>query len=96
MTETGDVLKVLGMNVTRDRNMKRPETLPGGHRRGCWHKECNPAVTQEAGPELWLKQPEKRLQNEESKRRYQSVVDAAMNVAHGSRYDIRRAVNQLG
>ena len=47
------------------------------------------------GPELSLDQPEENLLNEEGKRRYQSVMGAAMYLAEVCRYDILYTVNQL-
>ena len=42
-----------------------------------------------------LNQPEINLLDEEGKRRYQSIVDAAMYLEQVSRHDILYAMNQL-
>ena len=64
MTDMGDVSRVLGMNVTRDRK-KRTITIDQKYytediveRFGM--KGCNPAFTPVAGPELSLEQREKK------------------------------------
>ena len=56
---------------------------------------CNPAYTPGVGPELSIDQPEENLLNEEGKRRYQSIADAAMYLEQVCRYDILYIVNQL-
>ena len=95
----GDVSRVLGMNVTFDREKgtitidQKDHTEDVVERFGM--KDCNPAFTPGAAPELSLNQPENDLLDEESKRRYQSVVGATMYLAQVSRYDILYAVNQL-
>ena len=55
---------------------------------------CNLANTPGVGPELSLKQPEKKLLNEE-KWRYQAITGAVMYLAHATRYDILFTINQL-
>lgn len=82
MTDTGDVSRVLGMNITRNREKA---TIPIDQKyytedvveRFCM-KDCNPAFTSGAGPKLSLNQPENILLGEESKRQNQSIVGAAM------------------
>ena len=96
MTDMGDVPRVLGMNVIRDReegittiNCKgyTEEIVQRYGMRG-----CNPAYV---GPELSLDQPEENLLDKEGKRRYQSITGAAMYLAQVCRYDILYTVNQL-
>ena len=45
-------------------------------------KDFNPAFTLGAGPDRSLNQPENNLLDEEGKRRYQSIVGAAMYLEH--------------
>ena len=55
----------------------------------------NPSYIPGAGPELPLDRPEENHLNEEGKRRYQSIMGAAMYLAQICRYDILYTVNQL-
>ena len=99
MTDMGDVSRVLGMNATRDREQgttttdEKDNTEDIVERFGM--KDCNPAFTPGAGPELSLNQPENDLLGEEGKQRYQSIVGPTMYFTQFSRYDILYAVNQL-
>ena len=99
MADMGDVSRVLGMNVTRDReegiimiNQKEytEDIVQRYEMRG-----CNPAYTPGVGPELSLDQPEENLLDEEGKRRYQSITGAAIYLAQACRCDILYTVNQL-
>ena len=99
MTGIGDVSKVLGMIVTRDREdgtitiNQKDYTEDIVQRYGMW--DCNPAYNPGVGPELSLDQPEENLLNEEGKRRYQSITGVAVYLAQVCRYDILYTVNQL-
>ena len=99
MTEIGDVSRVLGMNVTRDREERtitinqKDYTEDIVQRYGM--RGCNPAYTSGVGPKLSLDQPEENTLNKEGKRRYQSITGAAMYLALICRYDILYTVNQL-
>ena len=99
MTDMGDVSKVLGMNVARDREEgtitinQKDYTKDIVQRYGM--RGCNPAYTPGVGPELSLDQPEENLLDEESKRRCQPITGAAMYLAQVCRYDILYTVNQL-
>ena len=99
MSDTGDVSRILGMNVTRDREKgtvtinQKNYTEDVVQRYGM--KGCNPAYTPGVGPKLSLNQPEEKLLNEEEKRRYQAITGAVMYLAQVTRYDILYAVNQL-
>ena len=85
MTDMGDVSRILGVNVKRDREEgtitinQKDYTEDVVQRYGMWG--CNPAYTPGMGTELSLDQPEENLLNEEGKRRYQSITGAAMNLA---------------
>ena len=99
MTGMGDVSRVLGTNVTRD-SKEGTITINQKHytediiqRYGM--RGYNSAYTPGMGPELSLVQTEENLLNEEGKRRYQSVTNAAMYLAQVCRYDILYTVNQL-
>ena len=76
MTDMGDVSRVLGMNVTSDREEgtitvnQKNYTEDIVQRYGM--RDYNPAYTPGVGPELSLDQPEENLLDEEGKRRYQS------------------------
>ena len=95
----GDVSKILGTNVTCGRekgvitisqkdytdDMVRVYGMGG----------FNPTYILGVGPELSLNQPEKKLLNEEEKRRYQVITGAMMHLAQVTRHDILYAVNQV-
>ena len=98
MTDIGDVSKILGMNVTRDREngtitIDQKDYTAILERYGM--KNCNVAFTPGVGPEISLDQPAERLLDEQGKQRYQSIADALMYLAQISRYDILYTVNQL-
>ena len=99
MSDMGDVSRILGMNVTRDREKgaitisQKDYTKDVVQRYGM--ESCNPAYTPEIGPELSLNQPDEKLLNEEEKQRYQAITGAVMYLAQVTRYDILYAVNQL-
>ena len=99
MTDMGDVSRVLGMNVSRDRAKGTITIDQKDYTEGIVErfgiKDCNPAFTPGVGPDLSLNQPEKNLLDEEGKRRYQSIVGATTYLAQVSRYDILYAVKQL-
>ena len=88
MTDMGDMLRVLGMNVARDREEgtitinQKDYTEEIIQRYGM--RDCNPAYIPGVGPELSLDQPEETLLNEEGKRRYQSIMGATMFLAQSA------------
>ena len=98
-SDMGDVSRILGMNVTRDREKETITINQKDYTQDviqCYGmKGCNPAYTPGVGPELSLNQPEENLLNEEEKRRYQAITGAVMYLAQVTRYDILYAVNQL-
>ena len=99
ISDMGDMSRILGMNVARDREKgtitinQKDYTEDAVQRYGI--KGCNPADTPGVGPELSLNQPEEKLLNEEEKRRYQTITGAVMYLAQLTRYDILYAANQL-
>ena len=99
MTDLGDVSKVLGMNVTRDRENgtitidQRDYTEDILERYGMTN--CNVAFTPGIGPEISLDQPTDRLLDEQAKQWYQSIAGALLYLAQVLRYEILYAVNQL-
>ena len=99
MMNMGDVSRVLGMNVSREREERtitinqKDYTEDTVERYGM--RGCNPAYTPGVGPELSLDQLEENLLKEEGKRRYQSITSATMYFAHVRRYDILYTINQL-
>ena len=99
ISDMGDVLRILRMNVTRDRE-KGVITISQKHYTKNVAKRygmngCNPAYAPGVGPELSLNQPKEKLLNEEKKRRYQAISGAVVYLAQVIRYDILDAVNQL-
>ena len=99
MSDMGDVSRILGMNVTRDRGkgtitISQIDCTDDVVQRYCM-KGCNLTYNPGVGPGLSLNQPEEKLLNEEEKRRYQSITGAGMYLAQVTRYDILYAVNQL-
>ena len=99
MSDMGGVSRILGTNVTRDREKgtitvnQKDYTEDVVQRYGM--KGCNPVYTPGVGPELSLSQPEEKLLNEEEKRRYQAITGAVMYLAQLTRYDILYADTQL-
>ena len=99
MTDLGDVSKVLGMNVTQDRENgtitidQKTYTDDILERYGTTN--CIVASTPGVGPEISLDQPADRLLDEQGKQRYQSIVGGLMYLAQVSQYDILYAVNQM-
>ena len=99
MMDMGDASRVLGTNVTRDReeetiNINQKDYMEYiVQRYGV--RGCNPAYTPGVGPELSLDQSEEKLSNEGGNRRYRSVMGVAMHLAQVCRYDIFYTVNQL-
>ena len=95
----GDVSKVLGMNVTRDRENgtitidQKDYTENVLERYGI--TKYNVAFSPGVGLEMSLNQPADRLLDEQGKQRYQSIAGALMYLAQVSWYDILYAVNQL-
>ena len=97
MSDTGDVSRILGMNVTRDREkgtiaINQKDYMEDVVQR-YGMKGCNPAYTSGVGPELSLIQPKDKLLNEEEKRRYQAITGAVMYLVQVIRYDILYAVH---
>ena len=99
MTDMGDVSRILGTNVTRDR---KEGTITIGQKDYTENiverfgmRGCDPVFTPGAGPDVSLNQPEKNLRDEKGKRRYQLIVRATMYLAQVSRQNILYAVNQL-
>ena len=99
MTDLGDVSKVLGMNVTRERENGTITIDQKEYAEDILERygmtNCDVAFTPGAGPEISLDQPADRLLNEKGKQRYQSIAGALLYLAQVSRYDIFYAVNQL-
>ena len=97
MTDLGDVSKVLGMNVTRDRENGTITIDQKDYREDILERydmtNCNIALTRGVGPEIFLDQPADRLLDEQGKRPYQSTAGALMYVAQVPWYDILYAVN---
>ena len=99
MTDMIDVSRVLGINVTRDREEETITINQKDYKEDIVQRYgmrgCNSVYTPGVGPELSLDQPEENLLNEEGKRRYQSITGAAMYLVQECRYDILYTINQL-
>ena len=99
ISDMGDVWKILGMSIKRDREKGAITISQKDYTEDVVQlygmKSCNPAYTPQMGPELSLNQPEKKLLNEEEKLRYQAITGAVMYLAQVTCYNIRYAVNQL-
>ena len=99
MTSMGDMSRVLGINVARNREKgtitinKRDSMEDVIERFGIY--DCKPMYTPGVGPELSLNQPEETLLDEEDKKRYQSITGAIKCLRQVSSYDILFAVNLL-
>ena len=80
MTDLGDVSKVLGMNVTRDRENGTITIDQKDYAENILKRygmtNCSVALTPGVGQEISLDQPEDRLMNEQGKQRYQFIAGA--------------------
>ena len=65
MTDMGNVSRVLGVNVTLNREEGTITINQKAYTRTYGMRGCNPAYTSGVGPELSLDQPEENLLNEE-------------------------------
>ena len=85
MTGLGDMSKMLGMNVTRDRENgtvtidQKDYTEDILQRYGMTN--CNVALTPGVGPEISLDQPADRLLDKQGKQRYRPIASALMYLA---------------
>ena len=99
MKDLGDVSKVVGMNVTQDRENGTITIDQKDYTENILERyimtNCNVAFTLGVGPEISLDQLADRLLDEQEKQRYQSIDGSLMYLAQVSRYDILFAVNQL-
>ena len=99
MTNLGDVSKVLGMNVTRDRENGTIIIDQKGYTEDIVERYglTNYNVTFPPGveAEISLDQSADRMLDEHEKQRYQSIAGALMYLAQISRYGILYAANQL-
>ena len=99
MSDIGDVSRIVGMNVTRDREKGTTTVSQKDYTedvvQGYGMEGCNPAYTPGVGPEMSLKQPEEKLLNEKEKRHCQAITGAVMYFTQVNRYDILYALNQL-
>lgn len=96
----GDVSRVLGMSMTRDREngtVTLTQTCCKDELVECFGTEdCNLVFTPGAEPELSLNQPERDFLDKEGKRRCQSIVGATMYLERVSWHDVLNTVDQLG
>ena len=85
MSDMGEVSRVLGMYVTRNRDKGVITISQRVYTKYVvqWYgmESCNPAYTPGIGPELSLNQAEEKPLNEEEKRRYQVITRAEMYLA---------------
>ena len=99
MTDLGDMSKVLGMNVTRDRENGMIAIDQKDYTEDIYEHygmtNWNVALTPGVGPEISLDQPADRLLDKQGKQQYQLIAGALLYLAQVSRYDIFYAVNQL-
>ena len=82
MPDTGDVSRVLGMQVTRDSQAGSLTITQEDCSRGLLVKygmqDCRTLGTPGYGKELSLVQPEESLLDDEAKRRFQAIVGSTM------------------
>ena len=99
MMDLGDVSKVLGMNVPRDRENGTITIDQKDYTEDILERydmtNCNVAFTPGVGLEISLDQPADILLDEQGKQLYQSIAGALMYLAQILQYDILYAVNQL-
>ena len=99
MTGLGDMSKVLGLNVTRDRENRTVTIDQKDYTEDILERygmiNCNVALTPGVGPYISLNQPADKLLDEQGKQRYQSIAGALMFLVQVLRYDTLYAVNQL-
>ena len=99
MTGLGVVSKVLGMNVTRDRESRTVTIDQKDYTEDIFERygttNCNVALTPGVGPYIALDQPVDRLLDEQGKQRCQSIAGALMYLLQVLRYGTLYAGNQL-
>lgn len=87
----GDVPKVLGMSVARDREKGTITTDQDEYTEEVVErfgmKDCNLAFTPGAGPEVSLNQPKKNLLDDEGKQQHQSIIVTAIYLGQVSPID---------
>ena len=99
MTDTGEVSRILGMEVTRDYDegtLAITQTVYVDNileRFGM--QDANAAHTPGYGPELSAEQPEDKLLGAEATKLCQSITRSLLYLAQCTRYDLCYAVNQL-
>ena len=82
MSDVGDVSRVVGMNVTCDREKDAITISQEKYRENVVQRygmeDYNLAYTPKVGPKLSLNLPENKLMNEEEKRHYQVITEAVI------------------
>ena len=99
VSDMGDVSKLLGINIARDREKGAITISQKDYTEDvvqCYGmKAFNPAYTPGIELELFLIQPEEKLLNKEEKRCYQVITGTMMYLVQVIRYDIFYVVKQL-
>lgn len=99
MTDMGDVSRVLGLQVTRNRAEKTLTIDQEEYTKSALERfgfaNCKPTLTPGYGPELSTKQPEETLLNAEETQRYQAIAGTVMYLSSVLRYDIMYSSSQL-
>ena len=99
MYDMNDVLRILGMKITRDREKEAITISQKKYTKDVVQrydmKGCNPTYTPRIGPEQSMNKLEEKLLNEEEKRCYHTVTGAVTYLAQFIHYDILYKVSQL-
>ena len=99
MTDMGEVLLVLGMQVTRDRERGTLTNTQESYTKSVLDRfgmgSCNPLSTPGFGSEPSVEQPEETLLDAEDEQHYQAITGSVMYLAQITRYDIMYSTSQL-
>ena len=99
MTDTGEISRILGMELTRDYDEGTLAITQTAYVDNILERfemqDANAAHTPGYGPELSAEQPEDKLLGAEATKLYQSITGSLLCLAQCTRYDLCYAVNQL-
>ena len=94
ITDMDNALRVLGMNVVRNRKKGTITIYQSNYTEDVIErfglKDCNPAFTPGMGPQLSLNRPKETLLDDENEKRYQSITGAVLNL--GPSFPLRHPI----
>ena len=99
MTDMGNVPRVLGKQITRDREKKTSTISEEEYTKSTFERfgmaNCKPVGTPGFGSELSNEYPDETVLSKEETQRYQAITCSGMNLAQILRYDIMYSSGQL-